>query len=151
MSNLQKIEDLARAPNNKIRAIKLYRDTTGETLAVSKKAVEYFIEHGSWAATEATPSLNLNEIEKLISEKKIVQAIKLFRNSTNESLKTSKLTVEYFAEHGQWPPVPIEQSSSSTSSEPPPPLLSTADGRKAVGMMLLVFSGICGIFYFIVS
>ena len=154
MSDMKTVEELASSPQTKIRAIKLYKDLTKEDLASSKRAVEHFAEHGQWPSAEspkeAAPELDLVKIEGLVAQDKMVKAIKLFRDSTGESLKTSKLTVEHFAKHGQWPSAPIEDGSSgSIQNKDIPPLMSTPDGRKAVGVILLTLVGIGGIFMLI--
>ena len=152
MNPLKQAEDLARDPSTKIKAIKLYRELTKQDLKTAKAAVEHFAEHGKWPDQTPEIEISLRDIEELIIQKKTVKAIKLFRDQTGQSLKVSKLTVEYFADHGQWPPAPIESNQSENEMpEDVPGLLATSDGKKAVTFFLLVFLGISFIFFFIVS
>ena len=152
MNPLKQAEELARDPSTKVRAIKLYREITKQDLKTAKTAVEHFAEHGKWPDQAPEQEISLRDIEELIIQKKKVQAIKLFREQTAQSLMVSKLTVDYFADNGHWPTAPIEHNQSENgTSKDLPKLTSTSDGKKAIGFFILVFIGIGFIFFFIVS
>lgn len=102
-------------PDNKIVAIKLYREITGVGLKEAKDAVEYAIAHpeshaSGGASVKARPKTKLPdgemdwdllispEMQQYLPNNKIA-AIKLYRERTDAGLKEAKDAVEYFIDH----------------------------------------------------
>jgi ribosomal protein L7/L12/DNA-directed RNA polymerase subunit RPC12/RpoP len=102
--------DIARLmrEGNKIEAIKVYRQVTGSGLKEAKDAVESFESGGvlafdptraafsAEADSEASRSLAQSEIERLARSGNTIEAIKLYREATDASLKEAKGAVEAF-------------------------------------------------------
>lgn len=90
------------AENRKIEAIKLYRDVTRTELKTAKEAVEAIAAGQSPTAepvggsTALTPRA-LERITRLVAEDKEIEAIKVYRDLTNASLKDAKDAVEAIA------------------------------------------------------
>jgi len=98
-TQLAVVRDTVRA-GNKIEAIKLYREYTGAGLAEAKEAVEK-IEAGQTVGSVSPsemPASILPErrawIEEALFKGEKVEAIKLYRDGTNQGLKECKEAVE---------------------------------------------------------
>ncbi len=94
----QQIRELI-AKGNKIAAIKLYRETTNVGLKEAKDAVEA-MERGEAVnfpaqaqVGEPDPFLE-NRIKRLLSEKKKIEAVKIYREAYNCGLKDAKDAVD---------------------------------------------------------
>lgn len=102
-----RVRELALS-GNKIEAIKVYREATGVGLKEAKDAVEDMIAREAYYPTQSFggnsnypaaggPSLALSpEVMRLVEENKKIQAIKLYREQTNLSLKEAKDAVEVY-------------------------------------------------------
>lgn len=93
------IEELLRA-GNKIEAIKVFREVTGEGLKESKDAVEAF-ERGEplqLSSVPAAPPLSPQGLDEqvrlLLLQDKKIEAIKVYREATGYGLKEAKDAVE---------------------------------------------------------
>ena len=110
--SLSEIEQLI-AQKEHILAIKKYKELHNCTLPIAKSSVQHYRESGSWPSEdENDSSKDLIEVELLIREKKIVNAIKLYREITGKHLSQSKMEVEHFRDTGEW-----KQLSGGETSE----------------------------------
>jgi ribosomal protein L7/L12 len=99
---LAEIVQLAKQPNKKIQAIKLYRETFDVGLAEAKEAVELLAAGKSVAithvATETTTSVDqgvvLVQIQELLRNGLKIEAIKRYREVYNVGLKEAKDAVD---------------------------------------------------------
>jgi ribosomal protein L7/L12 len=87
------------AKEQKISAIKLYRETTGSSLKDAKDAVEAIERGGAinipLPAQVGEPDVFLeNQIKRLLSEKKKIEAVKIYREAYNCGLKDAKDAVD---------------------------------------------------------
>lgn len=90
--------------NEKIKAIKLYREDTGASLADAKNAVERMQlglrmgivhqESGVSAMFSEASDLPGGEVERLVLQGKKIQAIKLYREQTGLGLREAKEAVD---------------------------------------------------------
>jgi ribosomal protein L7/L12 len=90
------VRDLMRK-GNKIEAIKVYREATGLGLAESKSAVEamHFHEPVAPVATAApASSASMAQVEELVRQGQLINAIKVYRELTGLGLKESKDAVD---------------------------------------------------------
>lgn len=88
--------------DQKITAIKLYREQTGAGLAEAKEAVESFQAGGELHALERKiPEGFKGDVLRLLGDGKKIQAIKIYREHTGVGLKEAKDAVEALGEkHG---------------------------------------------------
>ena len=94
----QQIKELA-AEGNKIAAIKLYRETTGTSLAEAKDAVEAIMRGES--VTFPTPAqvgapdpFLEDQIKRLLAERKKIEAVRMYREAYRSGLKEAKDAVD---------------------------------------------------------
>lgn len=100
-TQLSAVRDALR-DNDRIAAIKLYREFTGAGLAEAKQAVENLADHGTLPTpagnqTSVVPTILPERqawIEEALFKGKKIEAIKLYRDGTNLGLKESKEAVE---------------------------------------------------------
>lgn len=91
------------ANNNKIAAIKVYRKATGASLKEAKDAVESIARGmpvevlASPQKAELNPFLE-NHIKRLLAEQKKVEAVKVYREAFECSLKEAKNAVDLIQE-----------------------------------------------------
>jgi len=128
-TQLTAVRDALR-DSNKLLAIKLYREYTGLGLAEAKAAVEALEQTGSLPASTNTISTNgldanlLAQVQQALFQGQKIEAIKLYREATNQGLKESKDAVEKMeAELRQRSP---ERFSAKTS------------GKGCAGVLLLM-------------
>ena len=129
MIDLTEVEELARNPTQKIRAIKRYREVTGQDLRESKDAVEHFIAHGYWLGRSeivenqekyepGASQYSFAEVEKLArNPASKIRAIKEYRLVTGQGLKDCKDAVEYFIENGVWSQASIQSKTPQRIEE----------------------------------
>ena len=98
-TQLTAVRDTIRA-GEKIAAIRLYREYTGLGLAEAKAAVEALEQTGSLptstntATTSGLDSNVLVQVQQALFQGQKIEAIKLYREATNQGLKESKEAVE---------------------------------------------------------
>jgi ribosomal protein L7/L12 len=92
------VKELANQ-GNKIAAIKLYRETTGVSLAEAKDAVEAIIAGipvtfpAPVQVSDPDPFLE-NQIKRLLAERKKIEAVKMYRDAYQCGLKDAKDAVD---------------------------------------------------------
>jgi len=108
-SSSESLEEAVRAllrQNQKISAIKLYRERTGAGLAAAKDAVERIqrgesLGENKTAASSVAPTDQDKQLLKLLAAGQKIAAIKLYRQHTSVGLKEAKDAVEALAaKHG---------------------------------------------------
>ena len=144
--------------NQKIQAIKLWRECTGNSLKEAKDIIEYFEQHGVWmtvddlprqvpkpsdsqplqnlsTTSQPSPSLSLNSTSttkelcaSLVNEGKKVQAIKLWRERTGASLKEAKMQLEQFERDGTWSAITAISDSKESYTPEPYDSIDAEDG-----------------------
>ena len=110
-----------------IRAIKVYREDTGASLADAKAAVERMEQRmrlsplRDQVTIESPTVVSLDadalrsEVESLIGQRKQIHAIKLYRERTGVGLRVAKETVDQIARDMQLRDPSFEQSSASSA------------------------------------
>lgn len=148
---------------NKIQAIKLYREMTGTGLAEAKRAVEDL--EAQWRASAASggslpsnlgatewkpsrPSLTpeqLDSIRRALLAHEKLEAIRLYRQATNQGLAEAKHAVE--ALERQW-------AADANASGPPvkggggsKPFSRTGTGSGCFGLILIAGAGVGAVWY----
>ena len=151
----QQIRELI-SDGNKIAAIKLYRETTNLGLKESKDAVEA-MERGKAVnfpapaqVGELDPFLE-NRIKRLLSERKKIEAVKIYREAYNCGLKDAKDAVDI---------IQAEMRKEGYTSMPSTPTISDdpfaedAIGNRArliVFVVLAILICLGGLFFFMQS
>jgi ribosomal protein L7/L12 len=95
---------------DKIKAIKLYRQITGADLSTAREAIEriemaiaagtftasmdLFAASSSFGAAQATDEPAMLEIQRLIAQRRKIEAIKLYRQITGTDLSEAKANVD---------------------------------------------------------
>ena len=141
------------AQKQKIAAIKLYREATGSSLRDAKETVDA-MEMGTVAnfpvSTQmSTPDISLdNRIKRLLSERKKIEAVKVYREAYNCGLKEAKEAVDA---------IEMQMRMGSYSNIPSAPAISNdpfaedsmRSRRRFVILIvfLLVALGAFGVFY----
>jgi ribosomal protein L7/L12 len=141
------------AQKQKIAAIKLYREATGSSLRDAKETVDA-MEMGAVAnfpvSTQmSTPDISLdNRIKRLLSERKKIEAVKVYREAYNCGLKEAKEAVDA---------IEIQMRMGGTSSMPTTPVIrddpfaeEAIRSRRILVIfiaLLLVALGVFGVFY----
>lgn len=141
------------ARNQKIAAIKLYREATGSSLRDAKEAVDA-MEMGAVVNSPAsiqmsTPDTSLdNRIKRLLAERKKIEAVKVYREAYNCGLKEAKEAVDA---------IEIQMRMGSYSNIPSAPAISNdpfaEDSMRSrrrfviLIVLLLVALGAFGVFY----
>jgi ribosomal protein L7/L12 len=83
----------------KIEAIKLYREVTGVGLREAKAAVDKIVIGAKEVPSELqTRLIDPNELRRLLRERKKIQAIKYYRETTGVGLREAKEAVEWVEE-----------------------------------------------------
>jgi len=128
------------ATGNKIAAIKLYRERTGASLAESKEAVEamqpgVFVNPTSYAqAREPDPFLE-NQIKRLLSERKKIEAVRVYREAYHCGLKEAKDAVDL---------IEAEMHREGYSSMPSTPVIGNdpfaEDAQRNRRLLVLTFA-----------
>jgi len=148
----RQIRDLI-AQNQKIAAIKLYREATDSSLKDAKEAIEA-IEMGaavnfpaSVQMSTSDTSLN-NRIRRLLAERKKIEAVKVYREAYNCGLKEAKEAVDA---------IEMQMRMGGTSSIPSAPAIrddpfaeETMASRRRLLLfiaLLLVALGAFGVFF----
>ena len=151
----EQIKELA-AKGEKIAAIKLYRETTGVSLAEAKDTVEA-ITAGMPVNFPAPPQVGdpdpflENQIKRLLAERKKIEAVKIYREAHNCGLKEAKDAVDR---------IQAEKRSEGYSNMPPAPAISTdpfaEDAQRnrrflvlAFALVLIVIAGLA--FFFLMG
>ena len=148
----EQIKELA-AKGEKIAAIKLYRETTGVSLAEAKDAVDA-IERGEafdipTPALVGEPTSGLeDQISRLLAERKKIEAVKVYREAYNCGLKDAKEAVDAIEVKMR------RQASTSLSSSPAisndPFAEDTQRNRKFLviifAIVLIVIAGLAFVF-----
>ena len=89
---------------NKIAAIKMYREKTGDGLAEAKSAVESLEAGGSFTEpVEVNDSDLTTQIVSLLGRGEKIQAVKLYRQRFGVGLKDAKDAVERIGEQNSIP------------------------------------------------
>jgi ribosomal protein L7/L12 len=99
--SLSEVEQLI-TNNEHLAAIKRYQKLNKCSLPVAKSNVEHFRDTGVWPAEQVSSISELTEVEKLVQEEKMLEAIKLYRQLTSKNLALAKVDVEHFRDTGVW-------------------------------------------------
>lgn len=128
-TQLAAVRDALRT-GDKITAIKLYREYTGFGLAEAKAAVEVLEQTGSLPVstnTVAVPALDSNlisQVQQALFQGQKIEAIKLYREATNQGLKESKDAVE--------------KMEAELRQRSPERFSAKASGKGCAGVLLLM-------------
>lgn len=141
------------AREQKIAAIKLYREATGASLKDAKEAVEAMEMRASVNFPVSTQgsvqdsSLD-NRIKRLLAERKKIEAVKVYREAYNCGLKEAKEAVDA---------IEMQMRMGGTSSMPPAPAVrddpfagEAMRSRRILVLfiaLLLVALGLFGVFF----
>jgi len=152
----QRIRELIKS-NNLIAAIKLYREMTGAGLAESKQVVETMarggsIEPSSEIQQSAEPVLDA-KIRSLLSQRKKIEAVKIYREEYGVGLKEAKDYVDQI-EFSLRREIPSGNIPSESAIGSDPFAESNQNDRRrlialAVGMLILLLG--IGIFFLLMS
>ena len=111
------------AAGNKIAAIKLYREMTGASLAEAKDAVET-MQYGESVSTATSPPVGgsdpflENQIKRLLTERKKIEAVKVYREAYNSGLKEAKDAVDIIQAEMQLEGYSSMPSTPAISNDP---------------------------------
>jgi ribosomal protein L7/L12 len=148
---------------NKIQAIKLYREMTGTSLAEAKRAVEDL--EAQWRASTALggsrppnpgatawkpsrPSLTpeqLDSIRRALLAHEKLEAIRLYRQATNQGLAEAKHAVE--ALEVQWTADANASGPPAKGSRGSKPFSRAGTGSGCFGLILIAGAGLGAAWY----
>lgn len=121
---LAEIVRLAKQPNTKIAAIKLYRETFDVSLAEAKEAVDLLaagksvaITHVTTETTAADPETVMAEISQLIQNGQKIEAIKRYRELSGLGLKEAKDAIDAMEAGRSVPPPPMRSEISDAVTQ----------------------------------
>lgn len=135
--------------NEKIQAVKLYRETFGTGLKESKDAVEE-IARGAWTTPAASvvtgqmPPLGdlpgrMAEIKRLIDSGQKIEAIKIFRETFGTGLKEAKDAVEAMERGERLTMTNFQMNQASVISGDVAKKVGVAVGGSILGSLILAF------------
>lgn len=150
----KQIRDLVDV-DKKIAAIKLYREYTGAGLREAKEAIEALeanapIKFPSPPQAGKPDPVLRNRIERLLAERKKIEAVKVYREAFHCGLKEAKEAVERIQEEMH------KEGFSSIPSAPAVDIDPFAEDVNGVGRSLVIFialillaAGLLAAFFFL--
>ncbi len=88
----------AIAANEKIRAVKIYREATDTDLRTAKDAVDHIARGEDAAATPRGASAQqMEEVRAALAMGESIRAVKIYREATDTDLRTAKDAVDRIA------------------------------------------------------